>query len=186
MRDESTAHESGFTEITRGAWYAPTRDSVADYLGVETGEWKVTRRVPSANHTARWEVTCRKCGLKKQTTSTWIRNELSPPRSGARRIGPCSTCSGAGVCKVHADFPLRHEAVLDQFDLHVEEFRTVIAVVAFERRMGRSPSRLEIVNAIRLHASTNILVRKGWLRTAGRPMILISTPKAWRELGVKP
>lgn len=163
------------TEITSGAWYAPTRDSQSpNYVGAEFSGYRVLRRKPSPNHTARWEIVCLKCGVKKDTCSTNIKRGLDSKLG--KRIGPCK-CG-----HIDGDIPLNREAVFDLYGIRVDQLRVVLAVLAHEKLFGFPPTRLEVVKVVKNHASAASLVRKGWLKTEGMPMRMSATAKAWREL----
>ncbi len=177
----SSRFDHNYTVTINGAWYAPTgRHESPEYLGAEFSSWKVTKKLQSANHTAQWEVTCTKCGAKKRTNSTLIKRGIAGTQKSesVRILGACK-CPG-----LNSKIPLRADGVLDCFDLTVEQFRAVIAVIACEKMGGYSPTRIEVEKGTRSHVSTPALVRKGWIKTEGRPLRMVSTPKARRELGV--
>jgi hypothetical protein len=181
---ESSHYDARRTEFTSGAWYAPTgRNESPDYLGAECLGFRVTRKVQSANHTARWEVTCLKCGAKKQTDSTLIKRGLEGVTgAGIKQLGACKCPDG------DAEIPLRHAAVVEHYGITPHELRMVIAVLAYERTHGgEAPTRLQVMTIVKNHPSVALLVRKGWLTSNGSvPMRVSSTAKARRELWVTP
>ena len=177
MMSDSQHFDSRRTDTTPGAWYAPTRRNESpDYLNAEFQGYRVTKKLQSPNHTARWEVTCLKCGAKKQTDSTLIKRGIEGS-THEKRLGACK-CPDPEV-----EIPLRCAATVEHYGLAPHELRFILAVLACERVTGEAPTRLEVLTVLKSQPSVSHLVSRGWLTASKEvPMRVSSTAKARREL----
>lgn len=147
------------------------RSTGCDMVGITLLNYRVTARVKSPNHSAAFELTCVECGATRRVQGANIRAVLN----GRRSIAACEC----------VDPIFGREQTLEEFEINPTQLEALIAVlaheVAYPDRPG--PLRSAVIAITGSSFETAVLVKKGYVETAGNPARLTATPKAWRRTG---